>query len=166
MKGYNIARVPEHIWDLPGEGQRVRGADFNVAAWIRVDSFGDSEVMADEVVLLVQHEDEAGVHRAVADRAHISEGGSALMAGLIHLRFTGEVRNVRVRNIDMGRKDQILNLLTVASTDKAIALHFSDGGVIRLEVSAIRCHLEDLGEPWPTSSRPHHPLDESGPEQG
>ena len=96
MKGYNIARVPEHIWDLPGEGQRVRGADFNVAAWIRVDSFGDSEVMADEVVLLVQHEDEAGVHRAVADRAHISEGGSALMAGLIHLRFTGEVRNVRV----------------------------------------------------------------------
>ena len=60
MKGYNIARVPEHIWDLPGEGQRVRGADFNVAAWIRVDSFGDSEVMADEVVLLVQHEDEAG----------------------------------------------------------------------------------------------------------
>lgn len=75
-----------------------------------------------------------------------------------------KVRNVRVRNIDMGRKDQILNLLTVASTDKAIALHFSDGGVIRLEVSAIRCHLEDLGEPWPTSSRPHHPLDESGPE--
>lgn len=77
-----------------------------------------------------------------------------------------KVRNVRVRNIDMSRKDQILNLLTVASTDKAIALHFSDGGVIRLEVSAIRCHLEDLGEPWPTSSRPHHPLDESGPDQG
>lgn len=77
-----------------------------------------------------------------------------------------KVRNVRVRNIDMSRKDQILNLLTVASTDKAVALHFSDGGVIRLEVSAIRCHLEDLGEPWPTSSRPHHPLDENGPEQG
>lgn len=77
-----------------------------------------------------------------------------------------KVRNVRVRNIDMSRKDQILNLLTVASTDKAVALHFSDGGVIRLEVSAIRCHLEDLGEPWPTSSRPHHPLDDSGADQG
>ncbi|WP_282606415.1 DUF2948 family protein [Pelagibius sp. Alg239-R121] len=73
-----------------------------------------------------------------------------------------KVRNVQVRNIDMSQKDQILNLLTVASTDKAIALHFSDGGVIRLEVSAIRCHLEDLGEPWPTSSRPHHPMDDAG----
>ena len=77
-----------------------------------------------------------------------------------------KVRNVQVRNIDMSSKDQILNLLTVASTDKAIAMHFSDGGVIRLEVSVIRCHLEDLGEPWPTSSRPHHPLDDGGADQG
>ncbi len=72
-----------------------------------------------------------------------------------------KVRSVQVRNIDMGRKDQILNLLTVAATDKAIAMHFSDGGAIRLEVSAIRCHLEDLGEPWPTSSRPHHSAEDN-----
>ncbi len=76
-----------------------------------------------------------------------------------------KVRSVQVRNIDMGRKDQILNLLTVAAADKAIALHFSDGGVIRLEVSAYRCHLEDLGEPWPTSSRPHHPTEDTGADQ-
>lgn len=76
-----------------------------------------------------------------------------------------KVRSVQVLNIDMGRKDQILNLLTVAAADKAIALHFSDGGVIRLEVSAFRCHLEDLGEPWPTSSRPHHPMDDTGADQ-
>lgn len=75
------------------------------------------------------------------------------------------VRDVRIRNIDLKRKDQILNLLTVAATDNTIALHFSEGGVIRLEVSAIRCHLEDLGEPWPTSSRPHHPLDEAEPNE-
>lgn len=76
-----------------------------------------------------------------------------------------KVRSVQVRNIDMSRKDQILNLLTVAAADKAIALHFSDGGVIRLEVSAYRCHLEDLGEPWPTSSRPHHPTEDTGADQ-
>ncbi|TQV74434.1 DUF2948 family protein [Denitrobaculum tricleocarpae] len=76
-----------------------------------------------------------------------------------------KVRSVQVRNIDMSRKDQILNLLTVAAADNAIALHFSDGGVIRLEVSAYRCHLEDLGEPWPTSSRPHHPTDDTGADQ-
>lgn len=73
-----------------------------------------------------------------------------------------KVRGVQTRNLDLRRRDQILNLLTVATTDKAIALHFSDGGVIRLEVTAIRCHLEDLGEPWPTSSRPWHPLDDDG----
>ena len=76
-----------------------------------------------------------------------------------------KVRSVQVRNIDMTRKDQILNLLTIAAADNAVALHFSDGGVIRLEVSAYRCHLEDLGEPWPTSSRPHHPTDDTEPDQ-
>ncbi len=37
----------------------------------------------------------------------------------------------------------------------------SGGGEISLEVSDIRCHLEDLGEPWPTRWRPGHA--EAGP---
>jgi hypothetical protein len=35
-------------------------------------------------------------------------------------------------------------------------LVFSGGGVIRLEVSGLLCHMEDLGEGWPTRWRPTH----------
>ncbi len=66
------------------------------------------------------------------------------------------VRNVQFRDLDPRRKDQILNLLTLEAEPGTIQLLFSGGGAIRLEVSAIRCHLEDLGEPWPTRWRPSH----------
>ncbi len=66
------------------------------------------------------------------------------------------VRNVRFRGLDPQEKDQILNLLTVEAGAGAIELVFAGGGTIRLEVRDIRCHLEDLGEPWPTRWRPDH----------
>jgi hypothetical protein len=66
------------------------------------------------------------------------------------------VRNVRYRDLNPREKDQILSLLTLEAKPGAILLLFSGGGAIRLEVSDIRCHLEDLGEPWPTRWRPSH----------
>ncbi len=71
------------------------------------------------------------------------------------------VRKVRLRGLDLRRKDQLLNLLTLEADPGAVTLLFSGGGEIRLEVSDIRCHLEDLGEPWPTRWRPDHA--EAGP---
>ncbi len=72
------------------------------------------------------------------------------------------VRAVRFRGPEFANKDQILNLLTLHAESGAITLLFSGGAAIRLEVDAIACHLEDLGEPWPTRWHPSH--DE--PEQG
>lgn len=66
------------------------------------------------------------------------------------------VRKVRFRGLDPREKDQILNLLTLEVESGALLLEFSGGGTIRLEVRDIRCHLEDLGEPWPTRWRPSH----------
>jgi hypothetical protein len=66
------------------------------------------------------------------------------------------VRKVRYRGLDPKEKDQILNLLTVNAEPGAIELVFAGGGTIRLEVRDIRCHLEDLGDPWPTRWRPDH----------
>ncbi|MFQ6018737.1 MAG: DUF2948 family protein [Kiloniellaceae bacterium] len=74
------------------------------------------------------------------------------------------VRKVRARGLELGRRDQILNLLTINAEPGAVTLIFSGGGAIRLEVSEIRCHLEDLGEPWPTHWRPAHPADDAAPE--
>ena len=72
-----------------------------------------------------------------------------------------KVARVRVKNLDPGEKDQILSLLTVEAEPKAVTLHFSGGGAIRIETTGIACVLEDIGEPWPTSWRPSHRLDET-----
>lgn len=79
------------------------------------------------------------------------------------------VEEVRLRGIDQADRNQILNLLTIATEPRRIELHFSDGGRILLKVSAVRCHLQDFDEPWPTWSLPHHDapptakLDEAAP---
>ncbi len=66
------------------------------------------------------------------------------------------VRRVRTQGLDPRNHDRILNLLAIETGPKAITLVFSDGPMIRLEVSAVACHLEDLGEPWATPWRPAH----------
>ncbi len=73
------------------------------------------------------------------------------------------VRRVRFRGLVPGQTDQILSLLTIEAEPGGITLVFSGGGAIRLEVSGIRCHLEDLGEPWPTRWRPSHAEAETAP---
>ena len=66
------------------------------------------------------------------------------------------VKAVATRNLPRGRRSALLNLLTVASEPRRITFHFSGGAQLRLDVAEIRCHLEDLGDPWPASDRPTH----------
>ena len=67
---------------------------------------------------------------------------------------------VRQSGLDQRRRGQIVSFLTVTATGNTIDLVFSAGATIRLEVERLLCHLQDLGEPWPTRWRPVHPLDE------
>lgn len=71
------------------------------------------------------------------------------------------VRAVRTRGLDMTRKDQVLDLLTLHAEPRAVTLIFAGGTRIRLEVTGIACHLEDLGEPWPTRWQPSHAPEET-----
>ena len=70
------------------------------------------------------------------------------------------VTGVRQYGLDQKRCGQILSLLALAAGDGSVELKFSAGVVIRLEVSNIMCHLQDLDEPWPTQWRPSHRLDD------
>ncbi len=70
------------------------------------------------------------------------------------------VRAVKTRGVNLKDREQILNLLTLSSGPGAITLVFSGGAVVRLEVDRVLCHMEDLGEPWPTRWRPEHDRDE------
>jgi hypothetical protein len=66
------------------------------------------------------------------------------------------VSAVRKRGFDVHESDRILSLLTVQPAEGAIDLIFSGGAGIRLETAEILCHIEDVGEPWPTQWRPSH----------
>ncbi len=67
-----------------------------------------------------------------------------------------KVKSVQVKDVDLNQKDEILNLLTIAAIPGYITLHFSGGAAIRLVVSQIRCHMDDISEPWPTLYQPRH----------
>ena len=100
--------------------------------------------------------------------ARFAEGDEAAGGGPRYERVNcgicfDRVRAVRYKGLDARRKSQILNLLTLQSRPDAVTLVFAGDAAIRLEVGAIRCHLEDLGEPWPTRWRPSHPVDDGDP---
>ena len=97
---------------------------------------------------------------------------------LIANRFRGEAATINLERVRCGvlfdnvnaawrqgfRRsdgDRILVLLAIRVEDGALRLDFAGGPAIRLEVAGILCHLEDLGEPWPTPRQPRHRV-ESG----
>jgi len=84
------------------------------------------------------------------------------------LRFEG-VAAVRTRGIDLKDRGRMLNLLAIESGEEErgadgaaagrILLQFAGGACIRIEMDRVSVQMEDIGEPWPTSRMPCHPLD-------
>ncbi len=74
------------------------------------------------------------------------------------IRFD-RVGAVRRKGLDRSRAGHVLALLAIEAADGHVDLLFSASAAIRLEVSGIMCHLDDIDEPWPTQWRPQHPLD-------
>lgn len=72
------------------------------------------------------------------------------------------VESVKVRGMDLKDRSQYLDLLTVLADENSVILTFAGGAAIRLDVPHIRCHMRDMGEPWPTTNRPDHKLAEGG----
>jgi hypothetical protein len=66
------------------------------------------------------------------------------------------VARVRMRGIDRSDRDRIMNVLSLTFVDGAAEFTVSGGGAIRLEVEALDCFLEDVGEPWPAQRKPEH----------
>jgi hypothetical protein len=88
-----------------------------------------------------------------------SDGGKLFERTLTGIAFEA-VESVKTRGFDRTARDRILQVLAVRSEPGAVVFDFSGADSMRLEVGRILCHLEDLGEPWPTSWRPRHPLEE------
>ncbi|MGH7003495.1 MAG: DUF2948 family protein, partial [Alphaproteobacteria bacterium] len=76
------------------------------------------------------------------------------------------VTGVKSRGIDLAERGRIFSLLAIkaaapaadsANGGAAIELLFAGDAGIRLELQRILAHGQDMGEPWPTRWRPHHP---------
>jgi hypothetical protein len=78
----------------------------------------------------------------------------------IHTGFRADaVIAVKYRGFRRRDPDRLLELLAITAQDGTITLEFAGDASVRLEVDRILCHLEDIGEPWPTRWRPDHPVD-------
>lgn len=78
------------------------------------------------------------------------------------LTFDG-VRLAQLRGIDRKDSSRVLELLTIEPRNGEIALVFAGDAAIRLEARKVRVHLEDMGEPWPTTNLPRHGEAGAGP---
>jgi Protein of unknown function (DUF2948). len=70
------------------------------------------------------------------------------------------VNGVKLKDIDLKDRTQILELLSIEAVEGGVVLNFAGGGCIRLDGAKWTCFVEDLGEPWPTTCKPCHPLEE------
>ncbi len=100
----------------------------------------------------------------VASRFRWEAAAGKRVEGRIYERVRCGVRfehvtAVRLRDLDQRRRGDILSLLTITPGEGVVDLVFAAGGLVRLEVERIACHLEDFDEPWPTQWRPAHPED-------
>jgi len=75
------------------------------------------------------------------------------------LRIDG-VTSVQRRGFTPRDSERLLVLLAIQAEPGTLFLDFAGGSSIRLEVERILCHLDDLGEPWPTRWRPRHPVED------
>ena len=77
------------------------------------------------------------------------------------------VERVRVRGLDLSRRQDMLSLLSVEMTEGGLRLVFAGGGELRLDLAGgseahLDCRLADLGEPWPTHNLPRHGFEDGG----
>jgi hypothetical protein len=68
-----------------------------------------------------------------------------------------EVTGVKHTGFARSETDRILEVLAIRCGDGLVQVEFSGEARLRLEVDRVLCHVEDIGEPWPTRWRPSHP---------
>ena len=102
---------------------------------------------------------------AVVQRFRWEQGGELvdgkpvyerIKCGLVFRQVTGVKRRGIDQAVDPGAKDSMLELLTIQVEPGAAVLLFAGAAAIRLDLAALDCHIEDIGEPWPTPRKPEH----------
>ncbi len=64
---------------------------------------------------------------------------------------------------DRGR---LFEVLTILAEGDVLTVIFSGGAAVRLKVDEVEAFVQDMGEPWPTMWRPHHPVEDELDQDG
>jgi hypothetical protein len=117
----------------------------------------DAIVRVGDLTYLPQEKRFALTARRFDWEASPSEPPRRRLTGLHFERVTA----VRIRGIDRGNPDAVLNLLAVTfeETDNpsgTATLIFAEGGAIQLDLECIELQMKDLGPVWEAESRPSH----------
>ena len=70
-----------------------------------------------------------------------------------------KIKAVKARGMDLEDRSELYNLLSIQAVENGILLVFADEATLFLQSKRIRCHMQDLGEPWPTHARPGHDVE-------
>jgi hypothetical protein len=105
--------------------------------------------------------DAATIQEALNDNSSGSSAttGRSYERVLCALRIEN-VTAVQTNGIDLSKRGQMLELLSLHVADGVLHLAFADSKTIRLSTMPLSCHAEDIGEAWPTTLHPEHPDDE------
>jgi hypothetical protein len=76
-----------------------------------------------------------------------------------------QVRAIRKKGIDQTRPGALLSILAVRraagpANEPTIEILFSGDAVLRVSADRVQIQAQDMDRPYPTSWRPHHPLDD------
>ncbi len=96
----------------------------------------------------------------------LTAGSAAPQRALVGLHFE-KVRNVALQGFRQDRPDDILNLLDIEffpgeAPSGIVALVFSGGCALRLDVECLEARMADLGPRWRARHAPGHGTGEAG----
>ncbi len=102
---------------------------------------------------------------AVEDAVLPSDDDNAEDTGPVFLRCNCGVRfegvtGVSSYRLDLKDRGLILELLAIRWANGFTELDFSGDAKLRLEMKRPVCLIEDIGEPWPTTRRPSHEIED------
>ena len=89
----------------------------------------------------------------------IARAGACLLSVLLaacYLMGFDRVTAAKYTGFSKANGERILEVLAVVADPKGVTVTFAGDAALRLQGARIVCHLEDLGEPWPTRWRPSH----------
>ena len=122
---------------------------------LMINRFRWEGALVDGVAPAPSHEQQSG-------DAEFADQGAAAFERIHSVLTIDRVRGVKRKALEHAATDGVLSLLTLTFDGRYLLIAFAGGGALRLDVEQLFCHLEDLGESWPTVWWPQHSDDGTG----